>query len=98
METPKVIVLAELTILPQFLQEARVMAQANLTASLKEPGCEVFIMTTKKEDPNTFVFFEIWASAEALNWHMETSYAKEFLTKIPQLLAKEPALQFLEQL
>jgi quinol monooxygenase YgiN len=96
MEDQKVIVLAELTVQPQFIDEAIALSRENINLSLQEPGCETFIMTSKKDDPNVLVFFEIWASQEALQWHMERPYAKDFFNKIPEKLAKKPELQFLQ--
>lgn len=97
MENQKVIVLAELTVKPQFIEDTIALSRANINASLKEPGCEFFIMTIKKAEPNTLILFEIWASQEALQIHMEAPYAKEFLAKIPEKLVKPPVLQFLEE-
>jgi len=96
MTNQKVIVLAELTVQPQFIDEAIALSRENINFSLQEPGCETFIMTSKKDDPYILVFFEIWNSQEALQWHMERSYTKEFFQNIPSRLVKDPVLQFLE--
>ena len=97
MENQKVIVLAELTVKPEFLEEVIILSRENINSSLKEPGCEVFIMTAKKAEPNTLVFFEIWTSQEALQIHMEEPYTKAFFANVPPKLVQEPVLQFLEQ-
>jgi quinol monooxygenase YgiN len=97
MENQKVIVLAELTVKPEFLDEVIILSRENINSSLTEPGCEVFIMTAKKAEPYTLVFFEIWTSQDALQIHMEESYTKTFFAKVPPKLVKEPVLQFLEQ-
>ncbi|HEY9045371.1 MAG TPA: putative quinol monooxygenase [Ohtaekwangia sp.] len=91
----KIVVLAELTVQPSLLEEAIAITLANQGPSLKEPGCEVFTITSKKDDPYTLVFFEVWSSQKALDEHMQTSYAKEFFEKIPAVLEKPPMLQFL---
>ena len=96
MEDQKLIVLAELTVRPKFIEKVVALSRENINFSLQEPGCETFIMTCKRNERNVLVFFEIWASHEALQWHMERPYAKEFFKKISEKLAKEPELQFLE--
>jgi quinol monooxygenase YgiN len=55
METQKFMLLAEVTVLPEFLTEITALAKATLLPTLKEPGCEIFVQTAKQDDPNTFV-------------------------------------------
>lgn len=97
MKNQKIIVLGELTVKPEFLEEVIAISRENINASLQEPGCETFIMTSKKAEPNILVFFEIWSSQEALQMHIEQTYTKKFFAEIPERLVKEPVLQFLEE-
>jgi quinol monooxygenase YgiN len=97
MASQKIIVLAELTVKPEFLEEVIAISRKNINSSLQEPGCETFIMTVKKAEPNTLVFFEIWSSQEALQLHVEEAYTKQFFAEIPERLVTAPVLQFLEE-
>ena len=97
MATPKVIILAELTLQPQYLAEVKALAAATAQFNRTEPGCEAFFVTTKRDDPNTLVLFEVFASAAAHEAHLATDYARHFFATVLAMLAKAPVLTNLNQ-
>ncbi|MGI4864214.1 MAG: putative quinol monooxygenase [Janthinobacterium lividum] len=97
MATPKVTVLAELTVQPQYLGEVKALVAATARLNRTEPGCEAFFITTKHDDPNTLVLFEVFASVAAHEAHLATDYARHFFATVPALLAKEAVLTTLDQ-
>jgi quinol monooxygenase YgiN len=97
-ETKKIIMLAEVTALPKFLTEVTALAKAVLAATLQEPGCEIFVQTTKQEDPNTLVFFEVFASEAAHQWHLDQPYTQEFFMELQGKIASTPTMTLLQQL
>lgn len=98
MENSKVIVLAEVPVLPEYLEEVKAIAADSLIATLKEAGCEAFYQTSKTDDPNTLVFFEVFKSKAALDFHMEADYTKKFFTGIKDKLAGKPISTVLSEL
>lgn len=98
MENTKVILLAEVPVLPEFLEEIKALSAATLKPTLKEPGCEVFYQTSKKDDPNTLVFFEVFASSEALDFHMQADYTNAFFAGVQGKLAGKPITIHLNEL
>src|SRR6266478_5968878 len=55
MEDKKIYLLAELTILPGFLQEVKTILKEALIPTLQEPGCEALYETGRKDDPHKLV-------------------------------------------
>jgi quinol monooxygenase YgiN len=97
-ETKKIIMLAEVTALPKFLTEVTALAKAVLATTLQEPGCEIFVQTTKQEDPNTLVFFEVFASEAAHQWHLDQPYTQGFFMGLQGKIASTPTMTLLQQL
>ena len=76
MEDKKIYLLAELTIRPGFLQQVKAILAEALIPTLQEPGCEALYETGRKDDPHKLVFFEVFSSAEAHEFHLQQDYTK----------------------
>ena len=98
MSSSKIILLAEVPIQPEYLDEIKALCTATLIPTLAEPGCEAFYQTTKLNDPATLVFFEIFASQEAIDRHMDALYTKAFFAGIQGKLAGPPVTTRLQAL
>ena len=61
MEDKKIYLLAESTVLPGFLEEAKTILKEALIPTLQEPGCEALYETGRKDDPHELVFFEVFS-------------------------------------
>lgn len=57
-----------------FLENARTV----IAATVKEPGCLSYDLTSSITEPNGFVFVERWESREALGRHFESPHVKEW--------------------
>ena len=57
-----------------FLENARTV----IGATVKEPGCLSYDLTSSITEPNCFVFVERWETREALATHFETPHLKEW--------------------
>ena len=73
-EDKKIYLLAELTIQPGFLEEVKAILKEALVPTLQEPGCEALYETGRKDDPHKLVFFEVFSSAAAHEFHLEQDY------------------------
>lgn len=98
MSNSKVIILAEISIKPEFLDEVKALCAASLKPTLQELGCEAFYQTIKINEPTTLVFFEVFTSQEALNLHMEADYTKAFFAGIQGKATSKAVSSILEQL
>jgi quinol monooxygenase YgiN len=82
MTNEKVIMLIEAKIQPQRRAELVDAAGQYLPLVRAEPGVEAFYITTRKDDPNTFVFYEIYKSQAAQDFHLQQDFTKKFLATL----------------
>lgn len=82
MTNEKVIMLIEAKIQPQRRAEVVEAARQYLPLVRAEPGVEAFYLTVLKDDPNTFVFYEIYRSQAAQDFHLQQDFTKKFLATL----------------
>jgi len=78
----KVIMLIEAKIHPQRRAELVEAARQYLPQVRAEAGVEAFYLTVRKDDPNTFVFYEIYRSQAAHDFHLQQDFTKKFLATL----------------
>lgn len=57
--------------------------------TLSEKGCIDYKLHQDNEDPNVFLFYENWETADDLDAHMKSSHFTECFGKIETMLSKE---------
>jgi quinol monooxygenase YgiN len=82
MTNETVIMLIEARIQPQRRTELVEAARQYLPLVRAEPGVQAFYITARKDDPNTFVFYEIYRSQAALDFHLQQDFTKKFLATL----------------
>jgi quinol monooxygenase YgiN len=82
MANEKVIMLIEAKIQPQRRAELVEATRQYLPLVRAEAGVEAFYVTARKDDPNTFVFYEIYKSQAAQDFHLQQDFTKKFLTTL----------------
>ena len=82
MTNEKVIMLIEAKIQPQRRAELVDAIRQYLPLVRAEPGVEAFYVTAKKDDPNTFVFYEVYRSHAAQDFHLQQNFTKKFLATL----------------
>ena len=82
MANEKVIMLIQAKIQPQRRAELAEAARQYLPLVRAEPGVEAFYLTSPKDDPNTFVFYEVYKSQAAQDFHLQQDFTKKFLTTL----------------
>ena len=82
MTNEKVIMLIEAKIQPQRRTELVEAARQYLPLVRAEAGVEAFYVTARKNDPNTFVFYEIYRSQAAQDFHLQQDFTKKFLATL----------------
>ena len=82
MTNEKVIMLIEANIQPQLRTELVEAAREYLPLVRAEPGVEAFYLTVRKDDPNRLVFYEIYRSQSAQEFHLQQEFTKKFLATL----------------
>jgi quinol monooxygenase YgiN len=82
MPNEKVIMLIEAKIQPARRAELLEAARTYLPLVRAEPGVEAFYLTARQDDPNTFVFYEIYKSKAAQDFHLQQEFTKKFLVTL----------------
>jgi len=82
MTDEKVIMLIEAKIQPQRRTELIEALREYLPLVRAEPGVEAFYVTARKGDPNAFVFYEIYNSQAAQDFHLQQDFTKKFLATL----------------
>jgi quinol monooxygenase YgiN len=82
MRDEKVIMLIEAKIQPQRRAELVEAVGQYLPLVRAEPGVEAFYVTARKDDPNTFVFYETYRSQAAQDFHLQQDFTKKFLVTL----------------
>jgi len=98
MEDRKIYLLAELTIRPGRLDEVKAILKEALVPTLQEPGCEALYETGREDDPHKLVFFEVFSSAAAHEFHLEQDYTKRLLASLEGKLSGVPTMTRLSAL
>jgi quinol monooxygenase YgiN len=82
MTNEKVIMLIQAKIQSQRRAEIVEAARQYLPWVRAEAGVEAFYLTARKDDPNTFVFYEIYRSQAAQDFHLQQDFTKKFLATL----------------
>ena len=92
MDSQKIYLLAELTVLPEFLNDVKGTLKQALIPTLQEAGCEGMFETSREG------FFEIFSSSAAHKFHLEQDYMKRLFTALEGKLAGAPIMTKLNAL
>ena len=82
MTNEKVIMLIEAKIQPQHRAELVEAAHEYLPLVRAEAGVEAFYVAARKDDANTFVFYEVYRSQAAQDFHLQQDFTKKFLATL----------------
>ena len=98
MRNDKLILLIQAKVLPEHRAELLQALRETLPLTRAETGVELLYPTTRKDDPNTLVFFEVFSSQDAHDFHMQQEYTKRFFATIQGGLVGEPVITNLSEL
>ena len=82
MTNEKLIMLIEAKIQPQSRAGLIEALRQYLPQVRGEAGVEGFYVAARKDDPNTFVFYEIYKSQAAQDFHLQQDFTKKFLATL----------------
>jgi len=86
---------AKLTALPGHADEVRRLMRSVADATRREPGCLAYRLHLAKEQPNTIVVYEEWASAAAMTAHHKTPHMDAFKEAAGSLVDWPPRAELL---
>ena len=89
MTDEKVIMLIEAKIQPQHYAELIESLREYLPLVRAEPGVEAFYVTARKDDPNAVVFYEVYKSKAAQDFHLQQDFTKKFLATLKNAQAAD---------
>jgi quinol monooxygenase YgiN len=98
MPSDKLILLIQAKVLPEHRAELLQTIRETLPLTRAETGVEFLYPTTRRDDPNTLVFFEVFSSQDAYDSHMQQEYVKRFFATIQGGLVGEPVVTNLSEL
>src|SRR6516225_9187464 len=82
MTDEKVIMLIQAKIQPQRRAELVEAVRQYLPLVRAESGVEALYVSVRQDDPNTFVFYEIYRSRSAQDFHLGQDFTKKFLANL----------------
>ncbi|RWU25682.1 antibiotic biosynthesis monooxygenase [Pseudomonas alkylphenolica] len=83
---------------PEKAEAFEALFRAYVQPSRAEPGCIEYHMLRDKEDPSLFVFYEIWASKEALDVHSALPHMQAFFETRMDYLERDFDIQLIDML
>ena len=89
MPAQKVIMLIEAKIQPQHRAELIQAVRQYVPQVRAEPGVEAFYIAARKDDPDTIVFYEVYKSQAAQDFHLQQEFTKRFLTTLKSAQAAD---------
>ena len=89
MSEEKIIMLIEAKIQPQRRAELIEALREYLPLVRAEQGVEAFYVNARNDDPNAFVFFEIYKSQAAQDFHLQQDFTKKFLATLKSAQAAD---------
>ena len=98
MPNDKLILLIQAKVLPEHRAEFLQAVRETLPLTRAETGVELLYPTTRKDDPNALVFFEVFSSQDAYDFHMQQENTKRFFATIEDWRVGEPVVTILSEL
>ena len=81
-----IILIAKAKAKPGMEEQVKKELMALLGPSRSEEGCVQYNLHQSSDDPTVFMFYENWASKEALDTHIQTMHLQALLNKADEIL------------
>ena len=98
MRRPGCTIIGTVVAKPEKREELLRILAAQVNPTRAEAGCVNYDFHCDKADPNVFVFYENFASSEALDEHLQKPYLQPLMSRIDELLARPVDIRYLEML
>lgn len=98
MKRPGCTIIGTVVAKPEKREELLRILSAQVAPTRAEAGCINYDFHSDTADPNVFVFYENFASREALDDHLKQPHLRPLTNRIDNLLAKPVDIRFLDML
>lgn len=78
----------------EFTEKTKKILENLVENSRKEGGCLQYDLHQNIENPNVFIFHEVWQNKEIFDLHHSQPYVKYFFEMAPNLLKENPEVFF----
>lgn len=78
----------------EFTEKVKGLLENLVENSRKEEGCLQYDLHQSIENPNVFIFHEVWKNKELFDLHNRQPYIKGFFEMAPSLLKEEAEIYF----
>lgn len=89
----KKVINARITVKPESTEQFLSYANVIVLASNLEQGCLVYNLYQEVGNPSSFIFYEEYASQDAVDFHNSTNHFKTFIGQITGILAEAPMIE-----
>ncbi|MDG1581720.1 putative quinol monooxygenase [Pseudomonas sp. GOM6] len=83
---------------PEMAEAFAELFLAYVASSRAEQGCIAYHMLRDAQDPNLFIFYEVWQSREHLAQHSALPHMREFHERRMEYLSREFEIREIEML
>lgn len=73
----------------EFTEKLKGLLENLVASSRQETGCVQYDLHQDVQNPNVFIFHEVWENKEALEFHNAQEYVKSFFAIAPDLLSEK---------
>lgn len=89
------VVIAEFRVKPEAIETFLAAAEDDARHSVAdEPGCRQFDVVRPEGEENAVVFYEVYDSRKAFDYHLTTPHLKRFQAAFPALILEERPVRF----
>lgn len=83
---------AVIKVKPEYRNEIEIILKKMVVETLREEACLQYDLHQGINDPNTFVFYEIWKDQKGLNMHNQQLYIRAFGNLSPEKFQEQPQI------
>lgn len=98
MAVPGCTIIGTVVARPEKREELERILAAQVDPTRAEPGCVDYHFHSDANDPCVFVFYENFASREALDAHLKLPHLMPLMSRLDELLARPVEIRHLEML
>lgn len=81
---------------PQYAEAVKGKLQNLVVQTRHEKACLQYDLHQSLDEPNKFIFYEVWENQEGLDLHNEQPYILDFIKNVPAMLECPPMVQMLK--
>lgn len=98
MASDNVTIVATMKAKPDRVEEARELLLSLIEPTRAEAGCIGYTFHQDANAPGSFMFYETWASRQALDEHLATPHLKNLLDRYDELFAAPLDITFYDRI